>query len=91
MPVIASENVSARCLVEANGTSAVFCNEDVEGLTQLLHKLFSDPSMLSVWRINASSVKALIDPCVAAQYMYDVLRFYFFQEGERPCLHCCGY
>jgi glycosyltransferase involved in cell wall biosynthesis len=91
VPVIASENVGARCLVEANEAGAVFCNEDVEGLTQLLQKLSTDPGILSAWSVNAIKVKPLIEPEVAAKYMYDVLKFYFYQTGARPKLLCCDH
>lgn len=91
VPVIASENVGARCLVEANGVGAVFRNEDVPGLQQILQQLSADPNVLKAWRNNAAMVRGLIEPEVAAQYMYDVLKFYFYQTGERPKLLCCDH
>jgi glycosyltransferase involved in cell wall biosynthesis len=39
VPVIASENVGACCLVEANKVGAIFRNEDVVSLQQILQQL----------------------------------------------------
>ncbi len=89
VPVITSENAGARCLVEANGAGAVFRNEDVSALQEILRRVSTDSNMLKAWRTNASKVKALIEPEVAAKYMYDVMMFYFYQTGERPRLQCC--
>lgn len=89
VPVIASENVGAGCLVEASGAGAIFRNEDVSGLQQILQQLSADADVLNAWRDLAIKVKALIEPEVAAQYMHDVMMFYFYQTGERPRLLCC--
>lgn len=89
VPVIASENVGACCLVEANKVGAIFRNEDVVSLQQILQQLSADPKVLSVWRDNTTSVRGLIEPEVAAKYMHDVMNFYFYQIGERPKLLCC--
>lgn len=89
IPVIASENVGAVCLVEANGAGAIFRNEDVAGLQQILLQLSADPQVLCTWRDNAIKVRALIVPEVAAKYMHEVMMFYFYQIGERPRLQCC--
>ncbi|ADL55310.1 glycosyltransferase [Gallionella capsiferriformans] len=88
VPVIASENVGARCLVEASGAGAIFRNEDIAGLQKILQQLSADPNVLTLWRDNAATVRVLIEPEVAAKYMYDVLRFYFYQTGKRPKLLC---
>ena len=90
IPVIASANVGAACMVVAHGAGAVFGNEDVEGLTQILQKLASDSTILTAWRSNANKVKALIEPELAAKYMHDVILFYFYQKGNRPTLLCCN-
>ena len=90
VPVIASENVGARCLIEANGAGAVFCNEDVEGLQKILQQLSADSKVLSGWCDNAAKMGRLITPEVAAHYIYDVIMFYFYQVGERPKLLCCA-
>lgn len=89
VPVIASENVGAACLVEASGAGAIFCNEDVAGLQKIIHQLSDDPNVLRVWQDKAAKVGALIAPEVAAKYMYDVMMFYFYSKGERPRLQCC--
>ncbi|MEY3760388.1 MAG: hypothetical protein RIR39_1879, partial [Pseudomonadota bacterium] len=89
VPVIASENVGARCLVEANGAGAIFPNEDAADMQNIFQQLSTDPKVLHAWRDNAARVRVLIEPEVAAQYMKDVLMFYFYQMGERPKLLCC--
>ncbi len=89
VPVITSENVGARCLVEANEAGAIFRNEDVADLENILKHLYVDPNVLRTWSENAIKVKALIVPEVAARYMHDVMMFYFYQEGVRPKLLCC--
>ena len=89
IPVVASENVGAACLVEASGAGAVFRNEDVAGLQKIIQRIADDPTVLRVWRDKASKVKTLIEPEVAAKYMHDVVKFYFHREGDRPRLRCC--
>jgi glycosyltransferase involved in cell wall biosynthesis len=88
VPVIASENVGACCLVEANGAGAVFSNEDVAGLTKIFQQLSNDPNVLRNWREQAAKVRVLIEPEVGAKYMYDMIMYYFYQVGERPKLQC---
>jgi glycosyltransferase involved in cell wall biosynthesis len=89
VPVIASENVGAACLVESNEAGAVFRNEDVAGLVDILLRLSSEPTLLRTWSANADKLKEHIYPVAAAKYMHDVMMFYFFQDGERPKLQCC--
>jgi glycosyltransferase involved in cell wall biosynthesis len=89
VPVIASENVGARCLVEANEAGTIFRNGDVIGLQNILQQLSIEPNVLNQWRENAAKVKALIEPAVAAKYMHNVIMFYFYHADERPKLLCC--
>jgi len=91
VPVIASENVGARCLIEASGAGAIFHNEDAVGLQMILQQLSADPEVLISWRVNAAKVKMLIEPEIAAKYMHAVMMFYFYHAGERPRLQCCEY
>lgn len=89
VPVIASENVGARCLVDSSGAGAIFRNEDVTGLQSILQQLAGDGHVLRDWRDKAAKVKALIEPEIAAKYMYDMMQFHFCKTGERPRLRCC--
>lgn len=89
VPVIASENVGAACLVEASGAGAVFRNEGVAELQKILQQLTVNTTLLNTWRDNASKIKTLIEPDVAAKFMHDVMMFYFYQAGVRPRLLCC--
>ena len=89
VPVIASENVGAACLVEASGAGAIFSNESVAELKKILQQLTVNTTLLNTWRENTSKIKALIVPDVAAKYMHDVMMFYFYQAGVRPRFLCC--
>jgi glycosyltransferase involved in cell wall biosynthesis len=91
VPVIASENVGASCLVLASGAGVIFQNEDVAGLANILQRLSADHHVLQAWRRQAANVKKLIAPEAAGKYVYDVMMFHFYQVGERPRLECCEY
>lgn len=89
VPVITSENVGASCVVEKWEAGAIFPNEDVVELQKLLEQLYVNPMLLKTWSKNAIKVKPMIEPHVAAKYMYDTIMFYFHQVGTKPKLQCC--
>ena len=86
IPAIVSDNVGAKCILEATGAGLIFRSEDVNDLAAKLEQLTLNPFLLNHMRKQASLVGAQISPEIAAQYILDVLDYYFFkgQTGQRP-------
>ena len=84
VPVIASDRVGAKCLVEAGRAGLVFASENAEDLAQKIRILINNPALLAEFRANAAKVGEQISPEQAAKYFLEVLDHHFFQEGARP-------
>jgi glycosyltransferase involved in cell wall biosynthesis len=74
VPVICSDQVGARVLVEKFGAGAVFDAENTQALASLLNSLSANPEHLLAMRAAAQLAAAAIQPDVAASYMLAVLR-----------------
>ncbi|WP_157742031.1 glycosyltransferase family 4 protein [Pseudomonas sp. NS1(2017)] len=74
VPVICSDQVGARALVEKFGAGAVFDAENTQALASLLNSLSANPERLLAMRAGARLAAAAIQPDVAASYMLAVLR-----------------
>lgn len=74
VPVICSDQVGARVLVEKFGAGAVFESESPDALESLLSTLWSNPERLLAMRAATQHAAAAIQPDVAASYMLAVLR-----------------
>lgn len=90
IPVIASDQVGAKCLIEATGAGIIFKNEDVNDLAARLNELAETPKLIEGYRARARNVYKTILPEVAAQYFLDALSFYFYNTGSRPNAVWCG-
>ena len=84
VPVIISDHVGARSLVDFTGAGFVFKSESVDDLVNCLTKILEKPTILKIMRDNAGSVKNYITPEVGAKYFVDALLYYFDNEGTRP-------
>lgn len=85
VPVVVSDRVGAKCIVEKTGAGVVFKSEDVNDLVNLLKKLALTPSLVDDLKKHAAQVEKLILPEVAAKYLYDVFINYFgCSQGHRP-------
>lgn len=84
VPVIVSDHVGAKCLVEASGAGAVFKFDDAESLKAILRDILAHPEKLETWRKNAQNVAREITPQKAADYLLDVFNFFFAKDGVYP-------
>ncbi|MBE3084690.1 MAG: glycosyltransferase family 4 protein [Bacteroidetes bacterium] len=91
VPVVVSDRVGAKCIVETSGAGFVFKSEDCNDLTDTLKKLVLTPNIIDDLRKQAAQVGKLILPEVAASYLYDVFNYYFQgSKGHRPDAIWCG-
>lgn len=84
VPVIVSDRVGAKCMIESRGAGLVFETENVQDLSTKIKMVIDDSSLLNSLRKNASAVSSFILPEAAAKYFIDVLEFYFYGEGPYP-------
>jgi glycosyltransferase involved in cell wall biosynthesis len=84
VPVIASDHVGAICLLESTGAGIVFKSQDSVDLQNKIESLLFEDNKVEFLKGNASKVASQILPNVAAIYLLDVLKYYFFDEGEKP-------
>jgi glycosyltransferase involved in cell wall biosynthesis len=73
VPVVCSDQVGARVLVERFGAGAVFESGNADALHALLSALLLDPGRLARMRAAAAVAAAAIEPEVAARYMLAVI------------------
>jgi glycosyltransferase involved in cell wall biosynthesis len=84
VPVIISENVGAKSLLEKYSAGLIFKSDNVDDLIEKL-KLFSlDSSLRQKMSTQAQKISELISPENAAGYIYDVIQHYFFNNIDRP-------
>jgi glycosyltransferase involved in cell wall biosynthesis len=84
IPVIVSNHVGAKSLLETTNAGVVFKSGDQDDLQQVLHELKKNHSRRRTLRCSAENIAYKISPEAAAKYMKDVFRFFFFNQGERP-------
>lgn len=85
VPVIVSDAVGARTLVEKSGAGRVFPAGDVDGLAAVVHELLWNSQLLNQWREAATNFQQQLSPEVAANYLYDSL---LFASGMTKCKPC---
>jgi glycosyltransferase involved in cell wall biosynthesis len=73
VPVLCSDQVGARVLVETFSAGQVFPSGDVVALAELLFALADDPARLEKMRLACVAAAKLIQPASAAAYMLQVL------------------
>ena len=84
VPVLASDRVGANCLLVASGAGQVFRSEDVAQLASLLAGLVADRHELRVMAAACSEFVERITPALGADYLSQVLDFYFDASGQKP-------
>ncbi len=84
VPVIASDRVGAKCLIESSGAGLIFKSENTEELTLKLKELIRQPSLFVEMCRKAESVGNDISPEIGARYLLDVFLYHFYDEGQRP-------
>jgi glycosyltransferase involved in cell wall biosynthesis len=84
IPVVVSDRVGAKCLVENSGAGIVFVSEDSADLAHKLEELILEPSRLDGMHHRASDVGQAISPEAGAQYLMDVFQYHFYHHGQRP-------
>jgi glycosyltransferase involved in cell wall biosynthesis len=85
VPVIVSDAVGARTLVEKSGAGHVFQAGEAESLARALVALCDNPVLLGQWRDAAEDFRQQLSPEVAAKYLYDCMRFVSGLTQCRPC------
>lgn len=73
VPVLCSDRVGARVLVETFGAGQVFPSGDVQALADQLVELVSDPAKLQEMKKACAAAAEAIQPSRAAAYMLEVL------------------
>jgi len=73
VPVIVSDQVGAKTLIEESGAGAVFPVDQAEALVSLLSELAGQRTVLDQWRKHAIDYRKMIEPEIAVKYLYDNL------------------
>ncbi len=84
VPVVVSDRVGAKILVESSGAGLVFENGNVEQLTELLTDLSAHRDKIAVMKSRCVLIRDLITPQIGADYLEKVLKYYFAQDGAKP-------
>ena len=84
VPVILSDRVGAKALVEKSGAGILFKSENVDDLKYLLLTLLSDPQKQAQYAEKAAQMAGKITPSAAAIYLEEILNYYYFSKGQRP-------
>jgi glycosyltransferase involved in cell wall biosynthesis len=73
VPVLCSDQVGARVLVETFGAGQVFPRGDVMALGEQIAQLAADPAKLQAMKAACAAAAEAIQPSRAAAYMLEVL------------------
>jgi glycosyltransferase involved in cell wall biosynthesis len=84
VPVIASDRVGAKCLLENGDCGLVFRSEDPSDLAKKIVMLIADRKLRARLKRNAGEIGGEISPQRAARYFLDVIDFHFYRAGGRP-------
>jgi glycosyltransferase involved in cell wall biosynthesis len=84
VPVILSDRVGAKALVEKSGAGLLFESENVDELKQLLLSLASNPHKQAQYAEKAAQMAEKITPSAAAIYLEEILNYFYFSKGQRP-------
>ena len=74
VPVICSDAVGAKTLVNKFQFGEVFSSGNVQSLQEKINCFASQANLLSRYSFNAQKYASIIEPHIAARYMWDVLR-----------------
>jgi glycosyltransferase involved in cell wall biosynthesis len=84
VPVVCSDRVGARVVIEKWGCGRLFPCEDVDALAKTLETIASDEQLRLDMRAASHRAAAFLAPVVAAQYMAAVFRSAGGRGGPRP-------
>jgi glycosyltransferase involved in cell wall biosynthesis len=84
VPVIVSDRVGAKVLVEYSGAGKVFKSENVSNLTEVLLSIVDSPETLNQMKDNCAKVHDFITPDYGSSYLKKIIDYYFFDKGDRP-------
>lgn len=84
VPVVVSDRVGAKVLVEGSGAGLVFRSEDEKQLADLLIDLADHRERIAKMKSQSAVVRDLITPQIGAQYLAQVLKHHFDHIGEKP-------
>ena len=73
VPVIVSDQVGAKCLIEKSGAGEVIKVNDVGALSNCFQELIINPDRLETWKYAALKFSPCLMPKNGAQYLYDCL------------------
>lgn len=82
IPVVVSDQVGAKCLVENMKAGVIFKSGDSDDLRNKLLSIINNPDSLQFFSKNAEVLSPEIFPDIAAQYFIDSLRHYFNNEQQ---------
>ena len=89
VPVIVSNRVGAKQLIEASGAGLIFESENVHDLAEKIKMIINKPEFLDELKSKASEINQWILPEKGAQYFLEVLKYYFYQFGSKPSAIWC--
>lgn len=89
VPVIASDRVGAKCLLQNGKCGLVFHHDDAVDLANKIISLVENEESQNELRRNARTVSEEITPQKGAQYYLDVLEYHFYKKGNRPTAIWC--
>jgi len=84
VPVIVSDHVGAKCLVENNKAGLIFKHEDSDDLAAQIKQFCLNSELRNELTSNAQWVGNKITPYNAAKYMKTVFSYYFDQAVNKP-------
>jgi glycosyltransferase involved in cell wall biosynthesis len=73
IPILCSDRVGARVIIERFGTGAVFAADDAGAMDAALIRLLYEPLRLTGMRAASAGAASAIEPAVAAAYMLAVI------------------
>lgn len=84
VPVLLSDAVGARTLVEVSGAGIVFASGSSDQLSRLFVELAKAPEKIEAYRLAARSFRAALLPETAARYLYECLLYASGECSVRP-------
>jgi glycosyltransferase involved in cell wall biosynthesis len=84
VPVIVSDRVGAKVLVEKSGAGMVFQSENVQELKNLLLRILQERKTLDRMKANCTKIGPMISPHNGSGYLLEIINFYFFNKDSKP-------
>ncbi len=83
VPVVVSDRVGAKILLEGTSTGMIFRNEDVAQLAGLLNDLAEHRDRIAKMKSQCAGIRDFITPQSGAEYLVQVLKHHFDQVGKK--------